>query len=140
MSAAPHTVAAKAHLRRLLVAVLVLFAQVTAAASMPYTQTAAREDLAALLDGQAICHADGPEDPGQPAPGPLNHPGHAHDCALCPACHLAAAPALIAPGDPLLLLPFLASMGMAAPPPPATGPPRGVRSAASPRGPPNSAV
>ena len=59
----------------------------------------------------------------------------AHDCALCPVCQLASAPALMPAATWVVAAP---STGLArvALPPPSTGPPQPERYAARPRGPP----
>ena len=99
---------------------------------------AAGEDaaLARVLADVPICHADA----GPSAPEPAGMPAlpSAHDCALCPACQLAA-PALL-PAASWVSAPLRAGPAQAALPPPATGPPSPERRAAPPRGPPASAV
>ena len=94
------------------------------------------EDAAAALGGVPICHADA----GPAAPEPAGKPTlpSEHDCSFCPTCQLAA-PALLPPASwgPA---PLQASPAQAALPPLSTGPPHPERYAASPRGPPASAV
>lgn len=92
--------------------------------------------LAGLLGEVPICHADSAPAPASPADRPAVP---AHDCALCPVCQLAAAPALIAMGS-WLPEPWSGGPVSVAPPPPSTGPPSPLRYAAPPRGPPASAV
>lgn len=88
-----------------------------------------------LLAEAAICHADA----GTPAPGPAGKPSvPLHDCALCPVCQLAAAPALM-PAAPWVSAPLQAAPAQVGPPP-STGPPLPARYAAPPRGPPASVV
>ena len=87
------------------------------------------------LGGAAICWAGNTRDvpAGQ---HPSKSPAHEH--LLCPACQLAAQAAL-AVADRIVPLPAVALQpGKAAPLPTATGPPRPVRVAARPTGPPGS--
>jgi hypothetical protein len=128
---------------RTLLAVLVLLMRASAPGmALPVTGGADAASLAALLGGDAICHAGGDQDsdrsPAAPVPG--HTPGHAHDCGLCPACHLLGAPALPAGG--VAVIPPLAvwTTQRLAALPPATGPPQARRTAARPRGPPSLSV
>jgi hypothetical protein len=132
-----------ARVRRTHVLVLVLAVRLLASVlPMPVAASAGADStaLAGLFDAQAICHADGRVDtsPGQ---APSKHPaGHAHDCGLCPICHVLAAPALLPVGEAELsprLTPRVRSRAM---PPPSTGPPAILRASTSPRGPPSVSV
>ncbi|MDT7951557.1 MAG: hypothetical protein RQ966_08645 [Acetobacteraceae bacterium] len=108
----------------MLVAALVLFARLVAPAmAMPND-----------FGGPAIpiCHAAA----SGKAPGSTDHPGQ-HECLLCPACHLVAHAALPMPASPGVPVPTLAAIGIAAPLPPATGPPSAIRATAQPTGPPS---
>jgi hypothetical protein len=134
------SIVAEARMRRLLVAALVFFAQMTAAAAFrPNDMVAARDGLVAALADPPICHAGVASDTGQ-KPTPLHDRDHGHGCALCPACQIVAASALIAPASDALPLPSVASLGRAILSPPATGPPHSARYAPKPRGPPHLVV
>jgi hypothetical protein len=90
-------------------------------------------ELAGFLDPGAICHAL-PDDGGTPAPKPVPH---AHDCGLCPACHIAQASVLPALG-PVPPMPRHAMVRrVLAPLPPSTAGPQQGWSPSRPRGPPS---
>ena len=102
----------------------------------PMSAGTAGKDVAPVLGGVPICHADA----GPAAPEPAGKPAlpSAHDCSLCPTCQLAA-PALL-PAASWFPAPLQAGPVETALPPPSTGPPQPERYAAPPRGPPVSAV
>ncbi len=130
MTAALHHSRASAGM---LLALIMLFVQ---AVVLPMPQDANAGKLAALLGPQVICHInDALGVPDRQAPS-----GHGHDCVLCPVCQIATAPALIQPSAAILPSPNLVDTAHAAPLPLPTAPPRLVRYATSPRGPPASAV
>lgn len=98
------------------------------------------DDLVRLLGDAPICHSGGaataaPDTGERPAPPAVP----AHECALCPVCHIAAAPALLP--TPVLVM-GSGPVGRAgiAWHPPSTGPPRHDRYAVRPRGPPATRV
>lgn len=135
MPVASQTLSVMLHLPRVLVAVLVLLTQWVAGPLVPSQgRPAAQAEVAALFGGQFICHADGAQDARPGTSTPDHPPGQKHDCALCPACHLAAAPMLAAPDGASLPVPMVVHVGLPSPLPPATGPPHPVRYAARPRG------
>lgn len=137
MPVASQTMSAMLHLPRVLVAVLVLLTQwVSGPLVLPQGLPATQAEVAALFGGQFICHADGAQDAGPGTSTPDHLPGQKHDCALCPACHIAAAPMLVAPDSASLPVPMVVHIRLPSLPPPATGPPHPVRYAARPRGPP----
>ena len=141
MPVAPQTLSAMLHLPRVLVAVLVLLTQcATGSLALFQERPAAQAEVAALFGGQFICHSDGAQGTGPGTSTPYQPPGQQHDCALCPACHLAAAPMLAAPDGATLLAPMVVPVGQPSLLPPATGPPRPLRYAAHPRGPPGHLV
>lgn len=108
------------------------------APSMPTVTLAQDAGLAGLLGEVPICHADAGPAPTAPEPG--GKPAiPVHDCALCPVCQLADAPALM-PTASWLPAPLQAGPVQVALLPPSTGPPPPARYAAPPRGPPASAV
>ena len=116
----------------MVLAVLVLFARLVAAAPMPAADGADAVARAAL---QTICH-HGP-DGGAGDHGPV--PAGPHEgCVLCPACHLLAHAAVPVPGG-LVVPPRRLLVGAVAALPPATGPPPGrFRPVPAPTGPPFS--
>ncbi len=120
----------------MLLAALLLFARLSSPSmAMPGLANATDLVAAAL---QTICHA-GPLDGGGADHGQL--PGSDHgDCQLCPTCHLVGQLALPAPAGGVIPAPALTVIGLAAPLPPAMGPPGRPRLAAQPTGPPSSLV
>lgn len=98
------------------------------------------DDLVRLLGEAPICHGGGAAtaapDTGERPDAPAVP---AHECALCPVCHIAAAPALLSP-PVLVMAPGPAGMAGIAWRPPSTGPPRHDRYAVRPRGPPATCV
>ena len=137
MPVASQTLSAMLHLPRVLVAVLVLLTQwATGPLVLSQGRPAAQAEAAALFGGQFICHSDAAQGAGPGTSTPDQPPGQQHNCALCPACHLAAAPMLAAPDGATLPAPMVVPVGQPALLPPGTGPPRLVRYAARPRGPP----
>lgn len=137
MPVASQTLSAMLHLPRVLVAVLLLLAQwATGPLALSQGRPASQAEAAALFGGQFICHANGAQGARPGTSTPDHPPEQTHDCALCPACHLAAAPMLASPDSATLPAPMVAPVAQPALLPPATGPPRLVRYAARPRGPP----
>lgn len=120
-------------------AVLLLVLRLAVPGSMlPVGNNAQQASPAGLLGDVPICHADG--DQGSvPSHSDGKPTTPMHDCALCPMCQLAAAPALLAAAAwiPILLQAGTARLVMR---PQSTGPPLPERYAAAPRGPPASAV
>jgi hypothetical protein len=99
-----------------------------------------RGGLADWLATISICHAAADAEPAPAAPEPSGEPAiPMGDCALCPVCHVAAAPVLL-PAATWHPIPFSVVAVQFVPLPPSTGPPRPERYAAPPRGPPNSVV
>ena len=96
---------------------------------------------AELIGEIPICHSGAAEPLAtQPATQPPTQPPTqpkmpAHDCALCPVCQAAAGPALL-PDFVWRAAPLPAVADGTTWHPPSTGPPRPVRYAARPRGPP----
>ena len=114
---------------RLMVAWLMLVALTLG----PVPPARATGGVPGIEGGFVICHAD----PGSPAPAPAKAPGHASDCQLCMICHPAMAQAL--PVDTTgLAIPAPVTARPLAWVPPAIGPPRFVRDATPPTGPPAS--
>jgi hypothetical protein len=121
-------------------ALLALFLLVLRLAVPPYAMPASADPvgrhaagLVGLLGGVPICHADA-------GPAPVNTPAApAHDCALCPVCQIASAPALMPAATWVVAAP-LAGLAKVTLPPPSTGPLQPERFAARPRGPPASVV
>jgi len=108
----------------MLLASLLLFSRLIApVAAMP---APVPHGIAALAL-QTICHGDGP--------GQTDQSDH-RDCLVCPACHLVSHAVLPTPVAPTPLPPFTV-IAVAAPLPPATGPPSRVRATAQPTGPPD---
>ena len=128
------------HLPRMLAAVLVLLAQWMVGPLVLSQNRPAPQADALAFSAQSICHAAGAQGAGPGTGTPDHPPGQTHDCALCPACHLAAAPMLAASDGAKLPLPMAVPAGQPALLPPATGPPHLMRYAARPRGPPGHAV
>ncbi len=116
---------------RMLVAVLVLMALVVGPVRA-FAMAAAAAPTADLL----ICHASAADADQTPAQAPV----HAHDCQLCPACHLAAQPALAAGAGVFVSAPAITMVADTTLLPPATGPPSPVDAATPSTGPPASAV
>ena len=120
----------------MLMAALLLVARLIAPlTAMPAPASAA--DTFALVALQTICHAEAPDDRtdhGHPQ-APAQHP-----CLLCPACHLISHAAVPAPDGPAVRPPAPTLIGLAAPLPPATGPPDRPRTVAQPTGPPTLSV
>lgn len=79
-----------------------------------------------------ICHSDASGE----APGSTDHSSQ-YDCLFCPACHLVSHAALPVPASPGVPLPTMVAIGIAAPLPPASGPPSPIRTTAQPTGPPS---
>lgn len=141
MPVARQTLSATLHLPRVLAAVLVLLTQWATGPLVPSQgRLSAQAEAAALFGGQFICHSDGAQGAGPGTSTPGHPPGQKHDCALCPACHLAAAPMLVALDGATLPAPTVVPVGQPSLLPPATGPPLPVRYAARPRGPPGHTV
>ena len=116
----------------MLVAALMLVARLIGpVTAMPTPANAADSVAQAAL--QAICHAEAPD--GRTDHGPRQAPAH-HDCLLCPACHFLSHAIVPAPGGPAVRPPAPTLIGLAAPLPPATGPPERPRPVAQPTGPP----
>ena len=111
-------------------AVLVLFARLAGAASMP---AASEADAVARAALHTICHTGPADDAGRHGP---SHDGSHDRCLLCPSCHLATTAALPASTPALARPATVAVLRRAVLPPPATGPPHAVRLAARPTGPP----
>ena len=89
--------------------------------------------LAALLPGADIlCHS--PDDASAPM-APAQHHPHG-DCSICPLCVAFAHPQATLTADPFVPPPLLREIGLAAPPPRATAPPRLASISAQPRAPP----
>jgi len=112
----------RCHLPGVLAVLLALAAQLGLGASVPRP-----DPLARFSDLVVLCH------PNSPSPTPA-HPANCVICPLCVAVH-APAPTLVADGLPLPF-PAVWTDGLAAPPPPARGPPVHWRIAAQPRAPP----
>jgi hypothetical protein len=140
MKRVARSIVAEARMRRLLIAALVFFVQMTAAAAFrPGDLAAVRHGLLAALADPPICHAGVAPDTGQ-KPTPLHGRDHGHACALCPACQVVEAAALIAPDDGALPLPSVTYLRRTMLSPPTTGPPHKLRYAPKPRGPPHFVV
>jgi hypothetical protein len=123
----------------LLLAVLALFSLVALRPAMPDQVAPAVAELqASSSDDIPICHTDTPGSPDEPEP-----PGHAHHgmaCALCPACHVLAAVAVVPdPGTPLPAPPVMPAARHALLPPPCGPPAPAVLAATYPTGPPSLA-
>jgi hypothetical protein len=124
-----HVQVARFRTLHLLVAALVLMARLLAP-DMAFAASAPT-DLATLL-GAEICHADGTvPDKAPAAPG-----HHAHDCLLCPACHLSAQLAIPVATAVPIATGAVTLVNHAAMAPPTTGPPAQPRVADQPTGPP----
>lgn len=101
---------------------------------MPIGMAGQTASLIQGLDEVPICHGGAADASSNQEPsGDPAIP--AHDCALCPVCHLAAAPALL-PAAAWIMTPRPAGRAGMALRPPSTGPPQHDRYAARPRGPP----
>ena len=105
---------------------------------MPAAAPGVDAALTRLLGEVSICHnGTGAAPAGQQPSGKPGIP--AQDCALCPVCQLASAPALL-PEAAWVRASQLVGKTRVALPPPSTGPPQHERYAARPRGPPASVV
>lgn len=105
---------------------------------MPAATPGVDAALIRLLGEVPICHSGtGAVPAGQQPSGKPVTP--AQDCALCPVCQLASAPALLPEAAWVRASQRVGNAGTALPPP-STGPPQHERYAARPRGPPASAV
>lgn len=121
----------------MLLAALVLLARLVVPPAA-LAGTAGAADALSALALRTVCHA-GPQDQGPPDRGQAPATDHGA-CQLCPSCHLTGLPLLPAPGGAEVVPPARALIGLAAPPPPATGPPGRPRRVAQPTGPPTLAV
>lgn len=120
----------------LLMAVLALLGQIAFGSAMP-AQAAAQVPnlLASPLGDIPICHSGAP---GMADDGaPVDHAHHGMQCALCPACHVLAAAAVLPVLTSAVPAPLATLAARQELPPPARGPPAAaVLAATYPTGPP----